>query len=581
MYLEPWHADIFQFLDLRKNTGNEEERARDLFLGLWIPDLFMKRVETNGIWSLMCPNECKGLFDVYGKEFEQLYCSYEQQNKYKRQVKARDLWSSILQSQIETGTPYMCYKDAINRKSNQKNLGTIKSSNLCTEIVEYTDVDEVAVCNLASIALPMYVIDVPVNESVYNKMNRSSTGNGNGSGLRDCGFEHSKSNETKKVFDFNKLMEITKVVTKNLNKIIDGNFYPVKEAYTSNMRHRPIGIGVQGLADVFLKLRIAFDSPEARKLNAEIFECIYFAACETSMELAMKDGPYKTYEGSPASQGLLQFDLWFQEKKEMSENSITKSPKCESKDESANSVLCGRFDWKSLKEKIAEHGMRNSLLIAPMPTASTSQILGNNECFEPYTSNVYIRRTLAGEFICINNHLLRDLIALGIWTPLLKNKLIANNGSVQSLKEIPKELKVLYKTVWELSQKTLIDMAVDRGQFVDQSQSFNIHMTGANYGKLTSMHFYGWKKGLKTGMYYLRTKAAVDAIQFTVDKAAIEADEQRNAMESAFGKNVMAAGKKAIVSTSVASVKPIVCMMKKTGKGFIAGDEDECLMCGS
>jgi len=463
IYLEPWHADIFDFLELRKNHGAEEERARDLFFALWVPDLFMKRVEKDEMWSLMCPNECKGLHLVWGDEFEKLYCEYEQKRKYRKQIKARELWQSILQSQIETGTPYMMYKDSCNRKSNQKNLGTIQSSNLCTEIVQYTSPDEVAVCNLASIALPKFV-DVE-----------------------------------KKIFNFESLVKITKVITRNLNKVIDINYYPVIEAKNSNLKHRPIGIGVQGLADVFMLLRMPFESKEAQKLNRDIFETIYFAALDASCELAEKHGTYDSFKGSPASEGILQYDLW-------------------------NVEPSDRHDWKALKQKIIKHGLRNSLLIAPMPTASTSQMLGNNECFEPYTSNVYIRRTLAGEFVCINEHLLRDLLKLGIWTSLLKDKLIAANGSVQNIEEIPKDLKELYKTVWEISQKTLIDMAADRGAFIDQSQSFNVHMAGANYAKLTSMHFYGWKKGLKTGMYYLRTKSAVDAIKFTVNQQALEQD---------------------------------------------------------
>jgi len=472
MYLEPWHSDILQFLELRKNHGSEEERARDLFFGLWIPDLFMRRVEEDAMWSLFCPNEAKRLHEVYGAEFEALFTRYESQKKYKRQLKARELWTAILQSQVETGTPFMCYKDAANNKSNQKNLGTIKSSNLCTEIMEFTSPQEVAVCNLASIALPKFVDD------------------------------------KQQTFDFEKLVEITKVVTRNLNKVIDVNFYPVPEAKTSNLRHRPIGIGVQGLADVFMKLRVAFDSDTARELNRKIFEAIYFGALSASSALAEKDGPYETYKGSPLSEGKLQQDLW----REFSS---------EQKADWADSDC---FDWATLRANIAAHGVRNSLLVAPMPTASTSQILGNNECFEPYTSNVYVRRTLAGEFVVINNHLLRDLIARGIWTPLLKDKLIAANGSVQGLKEVPSDLKAIYKTVWEISQKTLIDMAAERGRYVDQSMSFNIHMMEPSVGKLTSMHFYGWKKGLKTGMYYLRTKAATDAIKFTVDQEALEKD---------------------------------------------------------
>jgi len=503
MYLEPWHSDIFNFLELRKNHGSEEERARDLFFGLWIPDLFMKRVEENGVWSLFCPNEAKGLYDCYGEQFVALYTRYEKEKKFKRQLKARELWSAILQSQVETGTPYMCYKDACNNKSNQKNLGTIKSSNLCTEIMEYTSAEEVAVCNLASIALPKFV------------------------------------DPKTQTFDYEKLVQITKVVTRNLNRVIDVNYYPVKEAKTSNMRHRPIGIGVQGLADVFMLLRVAFDSDTARQLNRKIFEAIYFGALSASNEIAQKDGPYETYKGSPISEGKLQQDLWNEFSAEKEEKSVESD--------------C--FEWKALRANIAKHGVRNSLLVAPMPTASTSQILGNNECFEPYTSNVYVRRTLAGEFVCINNHLLRDLINLGVWTPLLKDKLIAANGSVQNLAEVPKDLKAIYKTVWEISAKTQINMAADRGRYIDQSMSFNIHMTDPNIGKLTSMHFYGWKKGLKTGMYYLRTKAAADAIKFTVDQAAIEQDAQKQ-IQQAKDKN----------------------LKQMTSK---LDNQDDCLMCGA
>eukprot|EP01083_Nonionella_stella_P067681 179183_1 len=508
MYLEPWHADIFSFLDLRKNHGKEEERARDLFLGLWIPDLFMKRVERDEMWPLFCPNEAKGLHEVYGDEFETLFTEYESAKKYKKLIKARELWTAILQSQIETGTPYMVYKDACNMKSNQKNLGTIKSSNLCTEIIEYTAPDEVAVCNLASLALPKFV------------------------------------DEKTKQFDFAKLADIAKIVTRNLNRVIDVNFYPIPEARNSNMKHRPIGIGVQGLADVFMLMRIAFDSPEARKLNKEIFEAIYFGALTASCEIAQKDGAYKTYQGSPMSEGKIQYDLWMEFSKE--------------KDEEKAYVQLNeeRHDWDGLKSDIAKHGVRNSLLVAPMPTASTSQILGNNECFEPYTSNVYVRRTLAGEFVCINDHLLRDLIQLGIWNPLLKDKLIANNGSVQNIDEIPADLKQIYKTVWEISQKELINMASDRGHFIDQSQSFNIHMMQPNFGKLTSMHFYGWKKGLKTGMYYLRTKAATDAIKFTVDQEALDQDKQMKTLKAQKEKNL----------------KAMACSLD---------NRDDCVMCGA
>jgi ribonucleoside-diphosphate reductase alpha subunit len=461
VYLEPWHADIFDFLDLKKNHGKEEMRARDLFYAMWISDLFMKRVEDNGMWSLFCPNEAPGLGDVWGEEFERLYEKYEKEGRYRRQVKAQDLWFEILESQIETGTPYILYKDAANRKSNQKNLGTIKSSNLCTEIIEYTSADEVAVCNLASLALPKFVTE-------------------------DGKFDHAK------------LYEITKVATRNLNKVIDVNYYPVAEARNSNMRHRPIGLGVQGLADTFIMLRMPFESDEARSLNEDIFETIYFGAMEASMELSKLNGPYETFKGSPVSKGIFQFDMW----------GVT--PKS------------GRWNWEQLKQDVKKFGVRNSLLVAPMPTASTSQILGNNECFEPYTSNVYTRRTLSGEFIIANKHLMKDLMNLGLWSETMRQKLIATNGSVQSIPEIPQNIKDIYKTVWEISQKAIIDMSADRGAYICQSQSLNIHLTNANFGKLTSMHFYAWKKGLKTGMYYLRTNAAADAIKFTLDKSAIK-----------------------------------------------------------
>jgi ribonucleoside-diphosphate reductase alpha subunit len=461
IYLEPWHADIFDFLNLKKNHGKEEMRARDLFYALWIPDLFMKRVESNEMWSLFCPNEAPGLADVWGEEFERLYDKYEKEGKARKQVKAQDLWFEILESQIETGTPYILYKDSANRKSNQKNLGTIKSSNLCTEIIEYTSKDEVAVCNLASLALPKFVTE-------------------------DGKFDHQK------------LYEITKVVTRNLNKVIDINYYPVEEARNSNMRHRPIGLGVQGLADTFIMLRMPFDSEEARRLNEDIFETIYFGAMEASMELAKVQGPYETFKGSPVSKGIFQFDMW----------GVT--PKS------------GRWNWEQLKQDVKKHGVRNSLLLAPMPTASTSQILGNNECFEPYTSNIYTRRTLSGEFIIVNKHLMKDLIDLGLWNETMRQKLIATNGSVQPIPEIPQNIKDIYKTVWEISQKAIIDMSADRGAYICQSQSLNIHLKDPNFGKLTSMHFYAWKKGLKTGMYYLRSTAAADAIKFTLDKSAIQ-----------------------------------------------------------
>ncbi len=455
IYLEPWHADIFDFLELKKNHGKEELRARDLFYALWIPDLFMKRVEQNGEWSLFCPNEAPGLHECWGEEFENLYLRYEKEERARKTIKAQDLWFAILESQIETGTPYMLYKDACNSKSNQQNLGTIKSSNLCTEIVEYTSADEVAVCNLASIALPRFV-------------------------KPDLTFDHQR------------LFEITQTITRNLNRIIDINYYPVPEARNSNFRHRPIGIGIQGLADVFITLRYAFESEEAAALNREIFETIYFGAMTASMELAKEHGTYETYAGSPVSKGVFQYDMW----------GVQPGP---------------RWDWTGLKAQVAQHGVRNSLLLAPMPTASTSQILGNNECFEPYTSNLYSRRVLSGEFVVVNKHLLRDLIDAGVWSLDLKNKIIAQNGSVQNIPEIPEHLKALYKTAWEISQKAIIDMAAGRGAYICQSQSMNIFMTNANFAKLTSMHFYAWKAGLKTGMYYLRTKAAVNAVKFTLD----------------------------------------------------------------
>lgn len=463
MYMEPWHADIFDFLDLKKNHGKEELRARDLFYALWIPDLFMKRVEANEDWTLLCPNECPGLSDVYGEEFERLYEKYEKEGKGRQTVKAQDLWFEVLEAQIETGTPYMLYKDAANKKSNQKNLGTIKSSNLCTEIIEYTAPDEVAVCNLASIALPMYV------------------------------------DEENNAYDFQKLYDVTYVATMNLNKVIDVNYYPVAEAKNSNMRHRPIGLGVQGLADAFILMGMPFESPEARKLNKDIFETIYFAAMTASMDLAKVEGPYETFKGSPVSKGIFQYDMW----------GVTPDS--------------GLWDWDTLKKNVKKHGVRNSLLVAPMPTASTSQILGNNECFEPYTSNIYTRRTLSGEFVIVNKHLMKDLIKLGLWSSDMKNKLIAAQGSVQDIPDIPENIKALYKTVWEISQKAIIEMSSDRGAYICQSQSLNIHIQDPNFGKLTSMHFYAWKKGLKTGMYYLRSKAATSAIQFTVDKAAASA----------------------------------------------------------
>lgn len=459
IYVEPWHADIFDFIDIRKNHGKEEIRARDLFPALWVPDLFMKRVEKNQEWTLFSPDEAPGLADTYGAEFEALYEKYEKEGRGRRSLKAQKLWYSILEAQTETGTPFVVYKDACNAKSNQKNLGMIKSSNLCTEIVEYSDADETAVCNLASVALPAFV----------------------------------EFDDTTSTYNFDKLHDIVKVVAKNLNKIIDRNFYPVPEARRSNFRHRPIALGVQGLADTFMMLRLPFESDEAKELNAQIFETIYHGAIEASVELAQAEGTYETYEGSPASQGLLQYDLWGVKPTDL-------------------------WDWDDLKAKVKTHGLRNSLLVAPMPTASTSQILGYNECFEPYTSNIYSRRVLAGEFQIVNPYLLKDLVDMGLWSTSMKDHIISANGSIQHLPNVPQELKDLYKTVWEISQKKIIDLAADRAAFIDQSQSLNIHIKAPTMGKLTSMHFYGWKKGLKTGMYYLRTQAASAAIQFTVDK---------------------------------------------------------------
>ena len=459
MYIEPWHADVFDFLDLKKNHGKEEQRARDLFFALWIPDLFMQRVKDNGTWTLMCPHECPGLSDVHSAEFVALYTKYEQEGKGRKTIKAQDLWFKILESQIETGTPYMLYKDAANSKSNQQNLGTIKSSNLCTEIIEYTAPDEIAVCNLASLALPKYVTE-------------------------------------NKTFDHDKLFEVTYQATLNLNKIIDENFYPVEAAKNSNMRHRPIGLGVQGLADTYILMGFPFESEDAKKLNKEIFETIYYASMTASKDLSKELGPYSTYEGSPVSKGIFQPDMW----------GVTPS---------------SRWEWNVLKEEVIKYGVRNSLLLAPMPTASTAQILGNNECFEPYTSNIYTRRVLSGEFIIVNKHLLKDLVKAGLWNKDMRQKIMTANGSVQNIKEVPDNLKALYKTAWEISQKVIIEQSADRGAYICQSQSLNIFMENANFGKLTSMHFYGWEQGLKTGMYYLRTKAATDAIKFTVEKTVI------------------------------------------------------------
>jgi len=513
IYLETWHADIFEFLDLKKNTGKEEMRARDLFFAMWTSDLFMKRVEEDIHWTLMCPNECPKLCDVYGDEFEALYTSYEAAGKGRKTIKARELWEKILESQIETGTPYMLYKDAANRKSNQKNLGTIRSSNLCTEIMEYTSEDEIAVCNLASISLPMFV----------------------------------ENGE----FDHQLLFNVTKRVTRNLNKVIDRNYYPVKEAENSNMRHRPVGLGVQGLADAFIMMRLPFTSDEAKQVNQDIFETLYFAAVTASMEMAKEEGPYSSFKGSPISEGQFQHNLW------------------NIKDEE----LSGRWDWASLRKEVVAHGVRNSLLVAPMPTASTSQILGNNEAFEPYTSNIYTRRVLSGEFIVVNKHLLNDLVERGLWTETLKQELMRNNGSVQDL-EIPEDLKELYKTVWEMSMKDIIDMSRHRGYFIDQSQSLNLFMQDANYAKLTSMHFYAWKSGLKTGMYYLRTKAAVDAIKFTLnnDKKAEPSIVEKPAAVSV---EVVAP-----VENGDMTTEDFAAMVERA-RNAAGNGGDDCEMCGS
>ncbi|WP_149206152.1 ribonucleoside-diphosphate reductase subunit alpha [Flavobacterium johnsoniae] len=500
IYIETWHADIFDFLDLKKNTGKEEMRARDLFFAMWTSDLFMKRVQEDSTWTLMCPNECPGLYDVYGDEFEALYTDYEFRGKGRKTIRARELWEKILESQIETGTPYMLYKDAANRKSNHKNLGTIRSSNLCTEIMEFTSKDEIAVCNLASISLPMFI--------------------DNGE------------------FDHQALYNVTKRVTRNLNKVIDRNYYPVKEAENSNLRHRPVGLGVQGLADAFIMLRMPFTSDEAKKLNQEIFETLYFAAVTASMEMAKEEGPYSTFEGSPMSKGEFQYNMWGMKDEELS----------------------GRWDWASLRKEVVEHGVRNSLLVAPMPTASTSQILGNNEAFEPYTSNIYTRRVLSGEFIVVNKHLLEDLVKLGLWNEDLKQEIMRHNGSVQNIDKIPQDLKDLYKTVWEMSMKDIIDMSRQRGYFIDQSQSLNLFMQDANYSKLTSMHFYAWQSGLKTGMYYLRTKAAVDAIKFTLNN-----DKKEETAPSL------------VQETEAISVEDYKAMLLKAQ----AADPEDCEMCGS
>jgi ribonucleoside-diphosphate reductase alpha chain len=502
IYLETWHADIFEFLDLKKNTGKEEMRARDLFFAMWTSDLFMKRVQEDSTWTLMCPNECPGLYDVYGEEFETLYTSYEEKGKGRKTIKARELWEKILESQIETGTPYMLYKDAANRKSNQKNLGTIRSSNLCTEIMEYTSEDEIAVCNLASISLPMFIENGEFNHDL--------------------------------------LFKVTKRVTRNLNKVIDRNYYPVKEAENSNMRHRPVGLGVQGLADAFILLRMPFTSDEAKKLNQEIFETLYFAAVTASMEMAIEEGPYSSFKGSPISEGEFQHNLWGLKDEELS----------------------GRWDWGSLRKEVVKNGVRNSLLVAPMPTASTSQILGNNEAFEPYTSNIYTRRVLSGEFIVVNKHLLEDLVKAGLWTEDLKQEIMRHNGSVQNIDAIPQDLKELYKTVWEMSMKDIIDMSRHRGYFIDQSQSLNLFMQDANYSKLTSMHFYAWQSGLKTGMYYLRTKAAVDAIKFTLNNDKKAEPVEVVAVEAEAG------------PMSAEEYKAMIELAKNA-------DPEDCEMCGS
>lgn len=524
IYVEPWHADIYDFLDLKKNHGKEEMRARDLFYAMWIPDLFMKRVEEDGQWTLMCPHECPDLYNIHGEAFNELYLRYEAEGKGRRTIRARELWEKILESQIETGTPYMLYKDAANRKSNQQNLGTIRSSNLCTEILEYTSEDEVAVCNLASIALPMFI----------------------------------RGNE----FDHKELFRITKRVTKNLNKVIDRNYYPVKEAENSNFRHRPVGLGVQGLADTFIKLRLPFTSDEAKQLNQDIFETLYFAAVTASMEMAKEEGPYSTYKGSPISEGKFQFNLWGIKDEELS----------------------GRWEWDKLRKQVKKHGVRNSLLVAPMPTASTSQILGNNEAFEPYTSNIYTRRVLSGEFIVVNKHLLEDLVERNLWNEDVKNAILRANGSVQHIDIIPQDLKELYKTVWELSMKDIIDMSRHRGYFIDQSQSLNLFMENANYSKLTSMHFYAWKSGLKTGMYYLRTKSAVDAIKFTLSK-----DSSEQPVEQPVAQPVSAAPERAAqivqeqpkfnehvegAPLSPDELRALIAQSKEA-------EGDDCLMCGS
>ncbi|MBK7302980.1 MAG: ribonucleoside-diphosphate reductase subunit alpha [Saprospiraceae bacterium] len=521
VYLEPWHADIEDFLELKKNHGKEELRARDLFYAMWIPDLFMERVKEDKEWSLFCPNEAPGLYDTYGGEFEALYHKYENEGRARKVIRAQELWFNILESQIETGTPYILFKDAANKKSNQKNLGTIRSSNLCTEIIEYTAPDEVAVCNLASISLPKFIQN--------------------------------------KTFDFKKLEEVTRVITRNLNRIIDINYYPIPEAQNSNFRHRPIGIGVQGLADAFILMRFPFDSDGAKKLNKQIFETIYYAAVSESCELAKVDGPYQTFKGSPISQGIFQFDMW------------DVNPTQE------------RYDWNGLKAEVMKHGVRNSLLLAPMPTASTSQILGNNECFEPYTSNFYTRRTLSGEYMVVNKHLLEDLIKMGLWNSEMKETLMAHNGSIQRIPGIPAEMKELYKTAWEISQRAIIDMSADRGAYICQSQSLNLFLENATFGKLSSMHFHAWQQGLKTGMYYLRTKAAVDPIKFTLGEK-----HQRKFVDDVVEEIVTV--EETSVSVSSTYNKEIVGSLMDSVKSssqddFVEGTtctfEEGCLQCGS
>lgn len=515
VYLEPWHADIFDWLDLRKNHGKEESRARDLFYGLWISDLFMRRVQENSTWSLFCPNEAPGLADCWGVEFEKLYQKYELQGKAKKVVQAQKLWFAVLEAQIETGNPYILFKDACNRKSNQQNLGTIKSSNLCTEIIEYTSPDETAVCNLASLALPRFVREKGVPMESHPTKIIGSKGHQN------------------RFFDFDKLGEITALVTRNLNRIIDVNYYPVATAQRSNMRHRPIGLGVQGLADAFILLGMPFDSEEAQQLNRDIFETIYYHALKTSAQLAVEEGSYETYSGCPISKGILQPDMW-------------------------DVKPSDRWNWEELRETISKTGVRNSLLMAPMPTASTSQILGNNECFEPYTSNIYSRRVLSGEFVVVNKHLLNDLTNMGLWTQDLKNQVIYHNGSIQQIDKIPADLKMIYRNVWEIKQRSIVDMAADRGAFIDQSQSLNIHMDQPNFGKLTSLHFYTWAKGLKTGMYYLRSRAAADAIKFTVDASSI--------------KSKLGAAVPEVLHDVEEKLSQMVCSLE---------NKDECLACGS